>query len=175
MDLKENTLINKRNLETLWARQLAYTHLSDDEYQVWLSFRSVDKIYLGIGDYLVNWQRIAGQNKIVKRFQLRDVASTGHAMTFFFAEEGADGRYAVSHVPQSFADSSVFAWVPHFNEVRHQPNDWDFAGVPAKLTFGVCVWQRSNPTKGLSEHHKYVTSEKHFQKHWASLSHTSGA
>lgn len=176
MDKFLNNHTDKRYYETLWARQLAYQHLTDEDYQTWMHYRSVDKLYLEIGDAIVHWRHIDGDNVIVSRFVLTEVCFSDKGLYYSLVEDGPrPALQEIDHVPQPLGNTEVFAWIPHFNELRHHPENWEQMEYPAKMTVSLSLWQRSNPTKGLRESHDYLTTEHNFKKYWASCGQTVGA
>lgn len=161
--LNENRL-DKREYETRWSRQLADTHLSKEDYQLWRDYRSVDRVTLSLGTKIVHWQRKNGEPTIVSSFVLQSANLSDGSLKYTFDRAGEN--HIVDNVPRVLADTEVFVWVPFFNEVRHIPGNWDMATQPGYTTVGLCVWQRTNPTKIKANNHSYVTTLKVFAREW---------
>ena len=169
MNLRTNGPLDKRVYETLWARHMAATTLTQADHKTWLSYRSVDKIYLGSSDRLVVWQRIAGRNQAVKHLRFVGMELCGGELTYTFSCDKT--TFVVDHFPKWFSDLQVFLWIPHFNEMRNQPDDWNHPDEPFHLTFGLSLWQKSNPVKEVVSGHSYCTTERTFLNQWASTQH----
>ena len=173
MDARETKALDKRLYEALWARHLALDKLSAAEYEIWMEYRSVDKVYLALGESLVIWRIGASRPLTLHKLKLESVASFENVVSYTMRH--GDQTLKITHTPQWVEALKIFLWIPHFNEMRNQPADWDVPEAPFQTSFGIALWQRTNPMKRLTQQHHYCTTEKHFLKHWATPSPNPGA
>lgn len=164
-NLTNESRLDKRLYETQWSRQLAREYNTPEDHARWLSYSSVDRLYLGIGYKIVHWEFQNGANTIIDSFTLSRIEVDAENTSYIF--DSNSGLHTVSHIPKLFADTGVFLWVPYFNEFRHVPGGWDRVSQPGYLNVSLCAWQRSNPTKNKQSGHAYMTTLKCFESSWA--------
>lgn len=164
--IENGNIIDKKAYEYQWARQLAFKSLNQQHRDLWREYCSVDRLTLNISARLAHWGWQDGKPLILNEFRLHDVSVDRQGVTYRFSDNYGN-TYPVSHTPALLAQTGIFAWVPHFNEFRHTPLDWENAEEPGYLRVGVCLRQPSNPLKILLESHTYLTTKKIFDKDWA--------
>jgi hypothetical protein len=165
-NLHNETPLDKAAYEFKWARQLARKGLSEENYKIWQAYKSVDRLSVNLRAVFVHWGWHQGKTLIFKEFKLSEVKVAVSGVTYTLSDN-AGNQYPVNHTPALIAGTGIFAWVPHFNEFRHVPADWENAEEPGYLRVGICVWQPSNPHKVRIGAHSYITTKKIFEKDWA--------
>ena len=164
--LQNTTRIDKPYYEYLWARQLARKELSEKDYETWRSYRSVDRLYAGLGTVFVHWGWREGKALALETFKLFHISVTAEGVVYDLVD--AKGKhYQAGHTPKILSSTGIFFWVPHFNEFRHLPANWEDANGPGSLRVCMCIWQPANPNKEQVETHTHMTTESLFQAQWA--------
>lgn len=159
--------IDKKAYEYQWARQLAHKGLSLEHRNLWRDYNSVDRLTLNINSRLAHWGWKGSKPLVLNELRLQDVSVARQGVTYSFSDNHGNS-YPVTHTPSLLAHTGIFAWVPHFNEFRHTPLDWNNAEEPGYVRVSVCLRQPSNPLKVLIDNHTYLTTRKIFEKDWAS-------
>lgn len=164
--LQNQTRLDKPYYEFLWARQLAHSELSAADYKTWRSYKSVDRLYAELNTVFVHWGWRQGRAYVLETFKLSHI-SVSQVGVVYQLEDAAGKHYQTGHTPKTLSSTGIFFWVPHFNEFRHIPEDWENASGPGSLRVCMCVWQSGNPNKEKNESHTYMTTENLFQAQWA--------
>ena len=165
-NLQNETSLDKGAYEFQWARQLARRGLTSVEHKIWQSYRSVDRLALKLHSTFVHWGWHDGKSIVFKQFKLADVKVQYEGVSYTLSDNSGS-FYKVTHTPSLLGNTGICAWVPHFNEFRHVPVDWENAKEPGYLRVSICVWQPSNPLKVRLQGHSYITTKQVFERDWA--------